>query len=152
MCQCGLQATLSHIGTVMRLVAAEPRSIALLLFLCQYLCETILSDTIFDRVGLPDFKGRVNAFLLGSWSLAFCFLLFSISPLSFYGLVLWGWGLRTDMVSIALFHPCITIFFNNNNNYFFPYSRLSFYLLRLFLYLISFLQFPFTSVWENTRA
>ena len=35
---------------------------------------------------------------------------------------------------------------------FFPYSRLSSYLLRLFLYLISFLLFPCASVWENTRA
>ena len=35
--------------------------------------------------------------------------------------------------------------------YFFPYSRLSSYLL-LFLCLFSFLQFPFASVWENTRA
>ena len=35
---------------------------------------------------------------------------------------------------------------------FFPYSRLSSYRLRLFLYLISFLLFPYASVWENTRA
>ena len=35
---------------------------------------------------------------------------------------------------------------------FFPYSRLSSYLLRLFVYLISFLLFPCASVWENTRA
>ena len=35
---------------------------------------------------------------------------------------------------------------------FFPYSRLSSYLFRLFLYLISFLLFPCASVWENTRA
>ena len=35
---------------------------------------------------------------------------------------------------------------------FFPYSRLSSYLLRLFLYLISFLLFPCASVWVNTRA
>ena len=36
--------------------------------------------------------------------------------------------------------------------YFFPYSRLSSYLLRLFLYLISFLLFPCASVWGNTCA
>ena len=32
----------AHIGTLMRLLAAEPRSIAGLLFNCQYLCGTIL--------------------------------------------------------------------------------------------------------------
>ena len=32
----------SHIGTLVRLLAAEPRSIAGLLFSCQYLCGTIL--------------------------------------------------------------------------------------------------------------
>ena len=36
-------------------------------------------------------------------SLTFCLLLFSLSLLSFYGLVLWGWGLRTDRVLIALY-------------------------------------------------
>ena len=35
---------------------------------------------------------------------------------------------------------------------FFPWSRLSSYLLRLFLYLISFLLFLCSSIWENTRA
>ena len=37
-----------------------------------------------------------------SCSLTFFLLLFSLSLLSFYGLVLWGWGLRTDRVLIAL--------------------------------------------------
>ena len=36
--------------------------------------------------------------------------------------------------------------------YFFPYSRLSSFSLRLFNCLISFLLFPCASVWENTRA
>ena len=35
---------------------------------------------------------------------------------------------------------------------FFPYSRLSFYPLHLFLWLISFLLFPYASVWKNTRT
>ena len=39
-------------------------------------------------------------------SLPICLLLFSLSLLSFYGLVLWGWGLRTDRVLIALSQPC----------------------------------------------
>ena len=37
-----------------------------------------------------------------SCSLTFSLLLFSLSLLSFYGFVLWGWGVRTDRVSIAL--------------------------------------------------
>ena len=43
-------------------------------------------------------------------------ILFSVSLLSFNGLVLWGWGLRTDRVSIALSRPYIADLFNNNNN------------------------------------
>ena len=42
-----------------------------------------------------------------NYSLPFCLLLFSLSFLPFYGLVLWGWGLRTDRVLITLFQPCI---------------------------------------------
>ena len=43
MCRCGLHALLlSHIGTLMRLLAAEPLSIAGLLFSGQCLCGTIL--------------------------------------------------------------------------------------------------------------
>ena len=36
--------------------------------------------------------------------------------------------------------------------YFFPCSHLSYYSLRMFLYFISLLLFPFASVWENIRA
>ena len=43
-------------------------------------------------------------------------------------------------------------FFFSCPSYFFPYSRFSSYLLRLFRYLISFLLFSCASVWENTRA
>ena len=46
-----------------------------------------------------------------SCSLTFCLLLFSVFLLSFYGLVLWDWGLRTDRVLIALSQPCITNLF-----------------------------------------
>ena len=43
MCRCGLLvAPWSHIGTLMCLLAAEPRSIAGLLFRCHYYCGTIL--------------------------------------------------------------------------------------------------------------
>ena len=44
-------------------------------------------------------------------SLTFCLLLFSLSLLSFCGLVLWGWGLRTDRVLIALSQPCVASLF-----------------------------------------
>ena len=42
-------------------------------------------------------------------------LLFSLSLLSVYRMVLWGWGLRTDRVYITLSQPC-TFFYNNNND------------------------------------
>ena len=46
-----------------------------------------------------------------SCSLTFCLLVFSLSFLSLCGLVLWGWGLRTDTVLIALSQPCIANIF-----------------------------------------
>ena len=49
-------------------------------------------------------------------SLLFCLQLFSLSLLFLYRLVVWGWGPRTDRVSISLSRPCIAIFNNNNNN------------------------------------
>ena len=87
-----------------------------ILFPCQYLCGTILVtpcsmvwDWWVSRAGpMP--------FYWPSCSLTFCLLPFSLSLLSFYGLVLWGWGLRTDRVLIALSQPCIANFFFNNNN------------------------------------
>ena len=53
-------------------------------------------------------RARPMPFYWPSCLLPFCLLLFSLSLLSFYGLVLWGWGLRTDRVLIALSLPCIT--------------------------------------------
>ena len=102
-------AVIAH-GTILRLLAAEPRSIAGLLFPFQYLCGTILV-TPYSMV----WDWRISwsgpmPFYLTSCSLPFC-LLFSLSLLSIYWLVLWGWGLRTDMVLIALSQPCITNLF-----------------------------------------
>ena len=99
---CGLW---SHLGTLMSLLTAEPRSVAGLLFPSQYLCGTILPTlSLFDGVGLPGFKRRDNAFVLAiaarSLFVFYCFFIFLISLCR---LVLWGWGLRTDRVSIALF-------------------------------------------------
>ena len=56
-------------------------------------------------------RARPMPFYWPSCSLTFCLLLFSLTLLSFYGLVLWGLGLRTDRVLIALSHPCIANLF-----------------------------------------
>ena len=112
MCRCALRAELCwDIGSLIRLLAAEPRSIALLLFPCQYLCGTILvtlCSMVWDwRVS----RARPMPFYWPSCSLTICLLLFSLSLLSFCGFVLWGWGLRTDRVLIALSWPCIANIF-----------------------------------------
>ena len=108
MCQSWLHAVLwSHIGTLMRLPAAEPRSTAGVLFPSQYLSGTIWLTTysmVWDwrvsRIGpMP--------FCWPSCSLLFCLQLFSLSLLFLHRLVVWGWGLRTDRVSISLSRPCI---------------------------------------------
>ena len=77
------------------------------LFTSQCLCGSILPpvySTVWDwrvsRAGPMHFIGL-------SCSLPVCLLLFSISLLSFYRLVLWCWGLRTDRVLIALSQLCI---------------------------------------------
>ena len=70
-----------------------------------------LGDLVFDGVILAGFKSRANAFHWPSFSLPLCLRLFSLSLLSFYGLVLWGWGFRTERVLIALSQPCITNLF-----------------------------------------
>ena len=101
----------------MRLPAAEPRSPAGLLFPSQYLSGTIwltpysmVWEWWFSRAG-------PMLFCWPSCSLLFCLQLFSLSLLFLYRLVVWGWGLRTDRVSISLSRPCIAnIFFNNNDN------------------------------------
>ena len=46
-----------------------------------------------------------------SCSLLFCLQLFSLSLLFLYRLVVWGWGLHTDRVSISLSRPCIANLF-----------------------------------------
>ena len=62
---------------------------------------------------LAGFKNRANAFFIGlSYSIpTIIFYSFSISLLSVYRLVLWGWGLRTDRVYITLSQPCTAVFF-----------------------------------------
>ena len=43
------------------------------------------------------------------------FFYFSLSLLSVYRLVLWGWGLRSDRVHITLSQPCSADLFYDNN-------------------------------------
>ena len=64
-------------------------------------------DPVFDGVGLACFKSRSMPCCRSSCSLLFCFQLYFLSLLFLYRLVLWGWGLRTDKVSISLSRPCI---------------------------------------------
>ena len=64
MCQCGLHAMpWLHISILMRHLAAEPRSTAVLLFPSESLWND-LADPVFDGVRLAGFKSRANAFLL----------------------------------------------------------------------------------------
>ena len=70
-----------------------------------------LSDPVFDGVDWRVSRAGPIPFYWTSCSFTFCLLLFSLSLLSFYGLVLRGWSLRTDRVLIALSQPCITNLF-----------------------------------------
>ena len=109
MCQRGLQAVLwSHISTLMHRLAAEPCSIVRLLFPSRCPSGTILL-TLYSTV-LDSRVSRAWPMLLGlncsiptivSYS-------FSISLLSVYRLVLYGWDLRTDRVCVTLSQPCTT--------------------------------------------
>ena len=75
-----------------------------------------LADPVLDGVGLAGFKSRANAFFVGLTVLSLlCLLLFSLSLLSFYGLVLWGWGLRTDSVDRSL-PGCLATFFDDDDD------------------------------------
>ena len=117
MCQSGLHLVLwPHIGILMRLPAAEPRSIAGLLFPSQYLSGTIW---LTKYSMMWDWRGSREGpmpFCWPSCSLLFCPQLFSLSLILLYRLVVWGWGLRTDIMSICLSWPCIANLFNNNHN------------------------------------
>ena len=90
-----------------RFTYVPPRSITGLLFPCQYLCGMILVTPCSMVCDWWVSRAGPMPFYWPSCQLTFCFLLFSLSLLSFYGLVLWGWGLWTDKVLIALSQPCI---------------------------------------------
>ena len=62
-----------------------------------------LSDSVIYGGGLTGFKVTANASIIGLiFSIPFCLPLSQISHPSLYGLILWGWGLRTDRISITL--------------------------------------------------
>ena len=78
---------------------------------------SLFSISVDDLGGSMVWDWRVSRagpmpFYWPSCSLPFYLLLFSHSLLSFFGLVFWGWGLRTDRVLIPLFQPCITNLFS----------------------------------------
>ena len=103
MCQWGLHAELwSQFSALMHLLAAEPRSIAGLLFTYKYLCGTVLVTSYLMVWDWRVLRAEPMPLYWPSCSLPFCLQLFSLSLLSFYGLVLWGWGLRSDMVLLCL--------------------------------------------------
>ena len=56
-------------------------------------------------------RAGITPFCWPSCSLLFCLQLFPISLLFLYGLVVWGWGFRTDRVSIYFSRPCIANLF-----------------------------------------
>ena len=97
--QCGLHAVLwSHIGSLMLLLAAEPQDLYSLL--------RVPLDTI-RLCATGGFQERGQCFFIGlSRSIpTIVFDYFSLSLLSVYRLVFWGWGLRTDRVYITLSRP-----------------------------------------------
>ena len=66
-----------------------------------------LAGSVFDGVGMSGVNSKASAFLLSKSAHShFVFYCFPSSSF-FYWLVLWGCGLRTDRVQIALSQPCI---------------------------------------------
>ena len=109
MCQSGLHAVLwSHIGILLRLPAAEPCRTFIPLSVSLW---NDLVDPVFDGVGWRVSRAGPMPFCWPSCSLLFCLQLFSLSLFFLYRLVVWGWGLQTDRVSISLSRPCIANLF-----------------------------------------
>ena len=105
MCQRGLHMVhWSHVGTLMHRLAAEPYSTAGLLFPSRCPSGTIFLTRI-RWCGTGRFQEQCQRF----FSVISCsiptivFYSFSLSLLSIYRLVLWGWGLRTDYSVTSLF-------------------------------------------------
>ena len=111
---------ISHIGKLMCLLAAEPAQYRRTFTPLSVSLWNDLAYPVFNGVGLSIFKSRANAnailLTLATGSI-FCQLLFYLSLLSPYRLVLWGWGLRTDRKSLSPSLALPTSFKNNNNTY-----------------------------------
>ena len=119
MCQCGLLVVLwSHIGILMRRLAAEPRSTAGLLFHSQCLSGTILVTPYSMVRDCLFFLEQSKYFFIDvSCSILTIVFYVSFSLLSVYRLVLCGWGIRTDRCrSLSLSLALLTSFNNNNSN------------------------------------
>ena len=79
--------------------------------------DTSLSVSLWNDVPLSNdvrlcgtggFQEQGQSFFIGlRYSMPYWLILFSLSLLSFYRLVLWRWGLWTDRVQIVLCQPCI---------------------------------------------
>ena len=116
MCQFGLPAVpYSHICILMRRLVAEPRCTIGLLFPSQCTSGTIfylmvsnyhpyaMVTSVFRWFRTGGFQGQgQNCFIdLSCYISTKVFYYFSLSLLSVYWLVLWGWYLRTDRVYIT---------------------------------------------------
>ena len=66
----------------------------------------VLVDPVFEGVGLAVSRAGPMHFCWPSCFFLFYLQLFSLSLLFLYRFVVWGWGLRTDRVSISLSLPC----------------------------------------------
>ena len=118
MCRCGLHVAL-HIGTHMRLLAAEPRSIAGLLFPFHYLCGAILVTPYsivwewrvsrVKQLGQCHFTGLAAHSIFVSSCFAFLFFhsMGRYCEVGVFGLIV------CQSLSPGLAVPT---FFNNNNN------------------------------------
>ena len=97
----------------MRRLDAEPRSIAGLLFASQCPSGTILLTPYSMLLDSRVSRAGPMFFCLSCSIPTIVFYYFPFSLLSVYRLVLWGWGLRTFMVTFTLALPTSL---NNNNN------------------------------------
>ena len=105
-------ALVAHRGTLVHRLAAEYCSTAELLFPSRCSSGTILLTRI-RWCGTGGFQEHGQCFFIGlSCSIpTIVFYFFSLSLLSVYRLVLWGWGLWTDRVLTTLSQPCTADFF-----------------------------------------
>ena len=113
MCQCAShEVTWSHIGicaaSLQNLAARHRRTFVPL----SVALWNDLADPVFDGVRLAGLRAGSMLFYWPKLLYPYYdLLLFSLSLLPVYILVLWGWGLRTDRVYITLSQPCTAVIF-----------------------------------------